>query len=717
MRDDTRYQGGYFAHYDVNDHITAYSDFMFQDDHSVGQLAASGLFFNNGAINQISCNNPLASASQLAAICGPAAYQLNLTGQAVAVGSASAVSPVYGQAGSSNLSQPYEIAYRMAGEPRDYVLTHDSFKMDEGFKGNIDDTWSYDVYAQYGQSSAQDTTTGDVSKTKIANALDAIPNGSGGAECASSAARAAGCVPLNIFQPLSAGLTQQQFNYIEEDATISGYTTEQVVSGNLVGKLGNYGVKSPWASEGVGIALGAEYRRDYINLSPDAATTSGDLSGASVSGTQKVSGAVDVKEIYGELSIPLVQDHFLMKDVSLDTSYRFSDYNTAGTSGTYKFEGDWAIDSDIKFRGGFARTERAPNVLELFNPPTVGNYYFSDPCAGAANAKTGVVASGYTAAQCYATAKNLAALGISEAQFASQYYGNIPACPAGQCNGKGGGNTSLKPEIADTTTIGAVFTPRFLRGFTASVDYWNIDVLNAIMSAPPSATLAGCLQNPNSPLCNLIDRDLTTGGFTGTDGYVVTQEENIAGLHKRGYDIQMDYRFRLKDIGLPDWGSIDNDFVGTYLINDTTELPGEAAYSCAGLFGETCGQSDPRWRHKFRVTWATPWKMDLSLQWRYIAQVKADVDLSNPVLNGYNTLGAETLVDAKIPAYNYFDLAASWQVKDNITLRLGVNNIFDKDPPVLDTVSFPLTSQAGNTYPAMYDALGRTIFLNLTAKY
>ena len=560
-----------------------------------------------------------------------------------------------------------------------------------------------------------------MSKTKIANALDAIPNGSGGAECASATARAAGCVPLNIFQPLSVGITPAQFNYIEEDATVSGYTTEQVVSANLVGKLGNYGIKSPWASEGVGIALGAEYRRDYINLSPDAATVDGDLSGAGVGGTKKTEGATNVKEIYGELSIPLVQDHFLMKDVSLDTSYRFSDYNLAGTSGTYKFGGDWAIDPDIRFRGGFARTERAPNVLELFTPATVGNYNFSDPCSGAKNPGTGLIASGYTAAQCYATAKNLAALGITEAQFASQYYGNIAPTSAGQGNGKGGGNTALKPEIADTTTIGAVFTPRFLRGFYASVDYWNIDVLNAIQSAPASAILGGCLQNSSSPLCNLISRDVTTGGFTGTDGYVVEQVENIGGLHKRGFDFQMDYRFRLKDIGLPDWGSLDNDFTGTYLVATVTELPGERPYNCAGLYGETCsassGQPDPRWRHKYRVTWATPWKVDLSLQWRYIAQVKADVDSSNPVLNGFNTLGAETIVDAKIPAYNYFDLAATWQVKDGLTLRLGVNNIFDKDPPIVDTTSFPLSSQAGNTYPAMYDPLGRTIFFNLSAKY
>ena len=364
-----------------------------------------------------------------------------------------------------------------------------------------------------------------------------------------------------------------------------------------------------------------------------------------------------MKEIYGELIVPIVQNHFLMKDVSLDASYRWSDYNLAGTSGTYKFGGDWAVDHDIRFRGSFARTERAPNVLELFTPTNIVNDSFSDPCQGTLNKQTGLLSSGYTAAQCYASAKNLQALGVSEAQFASNYYGNITGCTAGQCNAQTGGNTALKPEIADFITLGFVATPRFLPGFYASVDYWDIHVMNAIESAPANAILAGCLNNPSSNLCNLISRDVTTGGFTGTDGYVVTQDQNIGGIHKRGYDIQADYRFRLKDIGLPDWGSIDQDLTGTYLVADVTEIPGEAPYNCAGLFGVTCsaatsggggGVPDPRWRHKYRVTWATPWKVDFSIQWRYIAQVKADVNsIGNPVLSGNNTAVGGTTLDRR----------------------------------------------------------------------
>jgi iron complex outermembrane receptor protein len=680
QRQDTRYQGGYYGQYKVDDHITAYSDFMFENDTSTGQLAASGLF-TNGPSQQVNCDDPLMSAAQQQAFCGP-------------------------NAGNPNaLSAGYQIGYRLQDEPRDLVHDHTTFKLDEGVRGAIDDVWSYDVYVQYGRAESSTKTTGDVSLSRMAYALDAIPNGSGGAMCANATARAAGCVPLNIFQPLSAGITPAQFNYIEEDATIAGYTTEQVASANLVGKLGKYGLKSPWANEGVGIALGAEYRRDYLNDSPDAATVSGDLAGAGVGGTPKVEGSTNVKEVFGELSIPIVSEHFLMKDVSVDLSYRRSDYNLAGTSDTYKFGGDWAISRDIRLRGAFSRTERAPNVIELFIPQTIQNGEYTDPCSGSKPT--------YSAPVCYRTA-NLAAAGVSEQYFEQNIYGQISPCPAGECNEKVGGNTSLHPEIADTTTLGLVFTPSFVRGLYVSVDYWDIDLRNAIGTLPVTGILQGCYADNIAALCDDIHRDPTNGTINGTQGYVSSALQNLTSIHKRGWDIQADYRLRLKDTGfLPDWGALDTDFTGTYEAIDDTSVPVEGEYNCAGLYGPTCGQPTPRWRHKVRWTWATPWKVDVSLQWRYLAQVKADANSGNPIL------GEEccTVVDAKIPAYSYFDLSAAWRIRDNLTLRGGVNNLFDKDPPMLDTLAIPLAQAPTNSWPALYDALGRTIFVNLTAKF
>ena len=349
QRQDTRYQGGYFAHYDVNPHMEAYSDFMFMDDTTTAQLAPSGLFTNNGAINAISCDNPLASAAQLQAFCGPAA-------------------------GTAALSPKYTIGYRLQNNPRDYVTQHDSFKLNFGLKGDLDHVWSYDAYIQYGKTTDSAVTKGDVSKAKIANALNVTPAGA----CVVGGS----CVPLNIFQPLSAGISTAAFNYIEEDASVAGTAVEQDASFNILGKLGKYGIKSPWATEGVGVSIGTEYRRNSLSVAPDAATLGGDLSGASVGGTPKTQGSIDVYDLYGEVSLPLAHDQFLIKDLTADVSYRFSDYHLSGESDTYSVSLEYAPISDIRFRGAFAPTSRAPNVLELFTPAVIGNGTFNDPCAG-----------------------------------------------------------------------------------------------------------------------------------------------------------------------------------------------------------------------------------------------------------------------------------------------------------------------------------------------
>lgn len=671
QRQDTRYQGGFFAQYTVNSHANAYSDLMFEEDSATAQLAPGGLFVDNGPINQINCDDPLMTAAQQQAICGP-------------------------NAGNANaLSDFLSIGYRLQNEPRDYLFVHHAFKMDVGVKGNIDDAWSYDVYEQFGRADSSARTIGAASLSKIANALDAIPDGSGGAVCADAAARAAGCVPLNIFQPLSAGITPDQFAYIEEDGTISGYTTESVSAINLVGALDKYGLKSRWAGEGVGLAVGAEYRRDYLSDSPDAAITSGDLG---IDGVPSVSGATDVKEAYGEVSVPIVADRFLAKDLSVDGSYRWSDYDLSGSSGTYKFGVNWAVMRDFRLRGAYARTERAPSVVELFIPQSIGGAPFQDPCAGSSPA--------YSAETCYRSS-NLAAAGVSEAQFASNIYGHIVDCPAGACNNKTGGNPELQPEVAHTTTIGFVLTPSVLPDFHASVDYWDIKLLNAIGTISAGSILQGCYSADIEALCNDISRNPLNGSLTGASGYVLSVNQNLTSIHKRGVDLQADYR-----VNLPGWGSLLTNFAGTRLMRDEFAIPAEGSYDCGGLFGPTCGIPAPRWRHTVRSTWLTPWAVDLSLQWRYLAHVDADINSTNPILGS----GCCTLIDAKIPSYSYFDFTAAWHVLENVTLRAGVNNILDKDPPVLDTIFLGLAYSPTNSWPALYDPLGRTVFVSFTAK-
>ena len=168
-----------------------------------------------------------------------------------------------------------------------------------------------------------------------------------------------------------------------------------------------------------------------------------------------------------------------------------------------------------------------------------------------------------------------------------------------------------------------------------------------------------------------------------------------------------DYTF---DIG--NLGSVNLGLVGTYLIEQVSQpVPGGGSYDCKGLFGYTCGQPTPEWRHVARLSWMTPTDTTVSLSWRHMGGTKLSSLTDNPLLSA-----DRTVVNSKIGAYNYFDLSLTQAIDKRFTLRAGVNNMFDKDPPVLDSGLLQSFGN-GNTYPGVYDALGRTIFVGFTANF
>jgi outer membrane receptor protein involved in Fe transport len=141
-------------------------------------------------------------------------------------------------------------------------------------------------------------------------------------------------------------------------------------------------------------------------------------------------------------------------------------------------------------------------------------------------------------------------------------------------------------------------------------------------------------------------------------------------------------------------------------------VPGSGSYDCKGLHGPVCGVPTPKWRHKVRGSWNTPWDVDLSLTWRYIGKVDNEGTSSNPQLNF-----PVNPVDRTFNAKNYFDIAGSWTATKQLTLRGGINNVLDKDPPVSDFTTQGAGFSNGNTYPQVYDSLGRRVFLNATYKF
>jgi outer membrane receptor protein involved in Fe transport len=198
---------------------------------------------------------------------------------------------------------------------------------------------------------------------------------------------------------------------------------------------------------------------------------------------------------------------------------------------------------------------------------------------------------------------------------------------------------------------------------------------------------------------------------------VITTEVNAGALSTRGLDVEASYRYPIPEFGHQDWGSLLFHFEGTWVDRLVTSFPGET-YDCAGLFGTTCGTPTPTWRHQARVSWKTPWNLLLSVNWRYLGPTNLDFDTNVPAFqNGFK----DTLAtDAHIPAYDYFDLSFTYKIKDRYTFNGGVNNVFDKTPPLVDSNSFGIASPAAgnaNTFPQVFDPLGRVFYLGVTADF
>jgi outer membrane receptor protein involved in Fe transport len=407
------------------------------------------------------------------------------------------------------------------------------------------------------------------------------------------------------------------------------------------------------------------------------------------------------------MRMPLVEEKPGAQALDLQGGFRYSDYNLGFKTNTYSIGLDWSPIQDVRLRGSFNRSVRAPNIVELFTPATVGldGTYGHDPCATATPQ--------YTLAQCEKT-------GVTAAE-----YGHVGANPAGQYNGLLGGNTDLKPETALTTSFGVGWTPSFLPNFRAQIDYYDIKIEDVISQIGGAVILQQCAFNDN--FCDLIHRGPDGTLWAVTAGFITDTLENVAQLQEKGIDVDLGYRFDMP----ANVGHVVTTFQGTYMEHYTvTSIQGDSgsAYDCAGLYGSTCsgtaavGVPAPRWRHRFAATWQTPWwDADLTLAWRYIGPVRLDTLSPNPNLAAPPGVtiasGGISNTDAYLPSFSYFDLTASVKLAEKVTLRLGCNNILDKPPPVIGTTDLPLPQGNGNTFPGFYDSLGRFVFAELTAQF
>jgi outer membrane receptor protein involved in Fe transport len=401
------------------------------------------------------------------------------------------------------------------------------------------------------------------------------------------------------------------------------------------------------------------------------------------------------------MRLPIATHQPFADDLAVEGGYRYSKYSLGFNTNTYKLGLDWAPVRDVRLRGSFQRAVRAPNIGELFTPQAVGLDGAHDPCAfPLAPGSTTVLTNGVTLAQCALT-------GVSAARF-----GHVQSNSAFQYNGLLSGTSTLVPETADTYTVGLVLQPRVVPNLTVSFDYYNIKIDNRIGPIGADAILNACITS--GVLCNSVHRDANGSLFRTTNGYVIDPNVNQGSLKTTGVDLKASYRQ-----ALPALGSLLLSFEGTKLRElVTTPLTGGPSYDCTALFGSLCGGGSPKWRHVFNATWSTPWDgLDLNLRWRYFGANSSESATNNLFLTATPYLPL-----SNIPAFNYIDLTGTFNVYKNVRLELGVNNIADKAPPLVTGVDCSTSSPAGancngNTFPGVYDALGRYLFAHITAQF
>ena len=701
QRPDERYTAGLFANYEVSEAVKPYAEFMFMDDRSLAQIAPSGNFGNTLSVN---CDNPLLSAAQSAVVCDTenlvngtlGTFPLtSFTNPGVAP--TNFIDPTTGATYNRGFFQL--LRRNVEGGPRIADLQHTQYRAVIGSKGNLGPAFTYDVYYQYGRTNYAQTYRNEFSTRKLTRALDVV-QGPNGPICRSVRdGTDPACVPYDVF---NLNVTPEAVAYLSTPGFQRGEVTEQVASGSITGQLGQYGITSPFASEGIGFNIGVEYRKESLNLETDEAFRTGDLTGQGAP-TLPINGNYHVIEGFGEVQVPLVRENFIY-DLSFNGGYRYSRYSISNgrefSTNTYKLGLEFAPIRDIRFRGTYNRAVRAPNLQELFATPFVGLDGSTDPCAGftITAADVGCLAQGLRVGQ------------------------RVTPNPAGQYNGLLGGNQNLNPERATTKSVGVILQPQFLPRFAVTVDYYDIKVARAIQGFGADAILASCTTTVNPTACALINRNPVNGSLWLTpDGYVNDLQTNVGGVSTAGIDVNASYSTPTFS-----WGSLSANLIGTYLDKYEIDNGLTEPYDCVGLYGVTCSAltttpsaPTPRWRHKSRLSYASPDGIGLSLQWRYFGPVRVDYTSDNPSL-----AGDPYAFGRRLGAQSYFDLAATFAIEKNYVFRLGVNNLLDREPPLVTSGNAAATGSAcptgacnGNTYPAVYDALGRYLYAGFTLQF
>jgi len=705
------------ARYELTEGLELYGSALFNRNKVRLQLASSGTFSNT---YQLPFNNPYLPAGVRNQLCAGFDTNTAVAGiQRYTQAQCDTAAAVVGGPGTPGYIEIPVIAQRRFTEygPRVQEYEFNMFQVQAGIRGTVLGGLKYDLSGQYGETTQNQLRENWGSFSKVQQALRAYRAANGQLVCSNTAN---GCVPINLFGA-NGTITPEQLAFIDLDAIVNRKVKLGVITGNVGGDL--FGLTSPLANSSIGFSVGGEYRKLSARSQPDnPSQIQGEVLGTGAR-TPPDFGEYDVKEVFGEIIVPLVQDVFLIHDLSAEGGIRYSDYSTTGTSTTWKAGGSYEPVEGFKFRGMYQRAVRSPNIQELFQSPVQGlGNLTSDPCQGAISAALGAL--------CVATGAPAGTIG------------SIPAPTSGQINNTSSGNPTLGVERASTYTLGGVISPaRLLPGFSLTVDYFNIRIKQAITQPAQGDILNGCYSTALNPtlttnaFCALIGRNPLTGSLNGageTPGVILTYS-NLGVIETAGIDFGVNQRVKLDDVGLNDGGELSMGFNATWLdYYHFQATPNAINRDCTGYYSPS-GCTNPRaeWRWNGRLTYARDF-FDVSLLWTHISPVSLEPFRAtrlpgntpqpggpNPALTGSTsfvlngvlytnqpTAGVQPRFRS-IPAYDYFDLAFRLRPTEQFELSLTVDNLFDKDPPLVGSGVGGTSFNSGNTFPTIYDPIGR----------
>jgi len=536
-----------------------------------------------------------------------------------------------------------------------------------GVEGNLGGTWHYDAHYSYGVNKFREDFSNNftlltgryyplavdaVYYNPANNSIYQFPNGApppanykltcrslvpGQVVSAATAANAVGCVPLNIFGPNSATQASPAgaIDYVNRADYNAVRYTQHAAGINIRSTP-----FSTWAGP-VSIAFGGEYRKESEKLTAGPLATAGVFA---IGNTIPFSGSFNVKEGYFETIVPLARDMAFAKSLDVNGAVRYADYNLAGGQTTWKVGGVWEPLDGLRFRVNRSRDLRAPALYESFSP--------------GASVLTQITLNGVS-----------------------------PFIPQNRTVG----NPNLKPEVANTLTIGAVVQPRGIPGLSASVDYYKINISDTIDSLLGNTVANFCAAGIQS-YCSFIT--FAADGKTPvslTAGY-----QNIGAYRSSGLDMVLSYKLPLGGTS-----SLTTRFSGTYALHSYVTAAG-LTVDHAGENGQgTLGQI-PRFRGNLSTTYDNA-LFSLTAQLLYISKGKND--------RTFNTLPSLTINDNEIEAIAYLNLYGSIKVTDRLSLNMTIDNAFNQDPPEAG-----YATQGQPTNGQLYDKIGRSFMFGVNLK-